>query len=63
MDQKAKQYVEALQLAVSNGSREECISVYDQVEHDQAFTWEEVSEALFIQWDALVDKANDLINA
>lgn len=52
--------IEKLTVAIENKNKKYILSAYDLVENE-AFEWNDVNRDLYLEWDGLIDKANDIL--
>ena len=58
-EQIAENAIALLRLGIDEESRNKCLVAYDMVE-DSDFSWDNL-DVLFMEWDDLVDEANNII--
>lgn len=58
--QIATEALEILKNGIDISGKRTIMKAYDMIE-DESFSWDDVPESIFNEWDKLVDKANDIL--
>lgn len=56
----AESVISLLEDGISSGNKTKIISAYNIIEDDDTFSWDGL-EVLFMEWNDLVDEANEII--
>jgi len=56
----AESAISLLEDGISSGNKTKIISAYNIIEDDDTFSWDGL-EVLFMEWNDLVDEANEII--
>ena len=56
----AQTAIALIKTGIEHESRDKLLIAIDLVEENESFSWDNL-DALFDEWDSLIDKANDII--
>jgi hypothetical protein len=57
---KATSAIKLLNDGITSGNKNKIIAAYDAITEDDSFTWDGL-DVPFMEWDVLVDEANEIL--